>query len=119
MARMDECVFCGIAGKTVPADIVYEDDAVIAFKDINPTAPIHLLVVPKRHHPNFETLSDPTLMNQLLTVAKELGARHSADSGYRVLINSAKQAEVDHVHIHVLGGLRPEERLNPRGGDDT
>lgn len=116
---MDDCVFCGIVKKTVPATIVFDNDEVMAFKDNNPVAPIHFLIIPKRHYPSFEAVSDPIIMNQLLTVAKELGAKHSADLGYRVLINSAQQAEVDHAHVHLLGGLRPEAVLSPQGGDDT
>lgn len=116
---MDDCVFCGIVGKTIPAEIVYEDDRVLAFPDLNPSAPVHFLIIPKEHHPDLETLSDPNLMNHLLTVAKKLGAEHSAELGYRILANSARQAEIDHVHVHLLGGLRPEEALHSRGGDLT
>lgn len=114
---MADCIFCDIAGKKIPATIVFEDGDVVAFEDIHPNAPVHFLIIPKQHHATLEALSDPDLMNHLLTVAKQLGAERSADLGYRIMINSGKQAEVDHLHVHLLGGLRPEEPLQAQGGD--
>lgn len=103
------CLFCKIIDKEIPADIVYEDDRALAFRDINPQAPHHILVIPKQHiaTTNDLTEADRETVGHLSLVAakiaKELGF---ADSGYRAVINCNAQAgqTVFHIHLHLLGG---------------
>ena len=118
---MDNCIFCKIAAKQIPAQVVFEDDDVLAFKDINPAAPVHLLVIPKRH---VDTLSDVTeehtaMLGKMLALAPKLAAAHGVavtkgadgkpSGGYKTLINSGPNGgqEVYHLHMHVYGGARP------------
>lgn len=106
---MSECLFCRIAHHHLPAEVVAEDDELVAFKDINPQAPTHLLIVPKAHIP---TLSDLTPMNApVIAKAMVLGNRLAqqagvAETGYRVVVNCGPQAgqSVPHLHVHLLGG---------------
>lgn len=105
---MEECIFCKIINKEIPADIVYEDEKVIAFKDINPAAPTHLLLVPKKHIPtlfdmdgeNGQLMGD--LHRAVAHVARDLGL----ESGFRLVSNCNKDAGqlVFHVHYHLLAG---------------
>ncbi len=111
-----DCIFCRIVARQAPADIVYADDEVTAFRDIGPQARVHILVIPNQH---FVSLNDamvaaPELANHLIqaavTVARQEGI---ADSGYRVATNTGKDARqsVDHLHFHVLGGERMSASL--------
>lgn len=108
---MKDCIFCKIAKKEMPSSIVYEDDDLIAFNDINPQAPIHVVVIPKKH---IERISDLNLEDAGLTARAILAANkiaekmRVADSGYRLVINCNKDAgqAVFHIHIHLLGGRR-------------
>jgi len=101
------CLFCKIIKKEIPASIVYEDDKVLAFNDINPQAPVHVLVIPKEHAESLSAVKDYSIFPQLFEVvnkvAKEKGI---AKSGFRVVINNGRAAgmAVDHLHIHLLGG---------------
>jgi histidine triad (HIT) family protein len=106
-----ECIFCDIIAGKIKTEFVYEDDAVVAFADIRPIAPTHLLVVPRDHHATLaDTVSSPdgrALLGRLLKVAGDLGAaRAEADGGYRVVINNGAAAgqTVYHLHVHVLSG---------------
>ncbi|MEI6362541.1 MAG: histidine triad nucleotide-binding protein [Actinomycetes bacterium] len=106
---MSECLFCAIAAGDIPADVVHSDDRVIAFRDIAPQAPVHVLVIPREHHDNAAdiALADPDLAAQLLRVAGAVAAQEGvADSGYRIVSNTGEGAgqSVGHVHFHVLGG---------------
>jgi histidine triad (HIT) family protein len=108
MAETD-CLFCKIVAGEVPAKVVRETERTLAFRDINPQAPTHVLVIPKEHHPNAATLAaaDPGLLAEVLLTAGEVAANESvAESGYRVVFNTGPQAgqTVHHVHAHVLGG---------------
>ena len=106
---MDDCVFCKIIKGEIPSEKVYEDDKVLAFKDINPAAPIHVLVIPKEHvqnvleinHENKEMISDIFLA--INKIAKQLGIDQN---GFRVITNCGKDAgqEVMHLHFHILAG---------------
>jgi histidine triad (HIT) family protein len=107
----DGCVFCDIIAGKIPTEFVYEDDDVIAFADIRPIAPTHLLVVPREHHSTLadtvSTPGGPELLGRLLKVAGELGAaRAERDGGYRVVVNNGAAAgqTVYHLHVHVLSG---------------
>jgi len=107
------CLFCKIVRREVPASIVYEDDRVLAFNDINPQAPTHVLVIPKRH---IETLNDLTpdddqIVGELSRRAAAIAAeRGIAASGYRVVFNTNRDAgqTVSHIHLHLLGGRSME-----------
>lgn len=106
---MASCLFCRIAAKEVPADIVYEDEEVLAFNDINPQAPVHILVIPRRHIAAFSDLreEDSGLLNRMVQVINRLAReRGIADSGYRVVVNNGKDAQqsVMHIHWHLVGG---------------
>jgi histidine triad (HIT) family protein len=106
---MSDCLFCKIVAGQIPASIVYQDDHVVAFKDINPQAPTHVLVVPRRHIASLNELTpeDDALVGEIVrrgaAIAK--GAGH-ADRGYRTVFNTNADAgqTVFHIHLHVLGG---------------
>jgi histidine triad (HIT) family protein len=104
-----DCLFCGIAAGDIPATIVSANSRTVAFRDINPQAPVHVLVVPRAHHANVAELAaaEADLLAELVAHAREVAvAEGIADSGYRVVFNTGPEAgqTVNHVHAHVLGG---------------
>jgi len=104
-----EDLFCAIVAGEVPATVVLETDRILAFRDINPQAPTHVLVIPKQHYPNVAALAaaDPGLLAEVITEAHHVAeAEGVSESGYRVVFNTGAQAgqTVPHVHAHVLGG---------------
>ena len=104
-----DCVFCKIVAGEIPSDILYQDEEVIAFRDINPIAPTHLLIVSKKHIPSLLHLTDAEvpLIGHMAKVANQLASEHGvADSGYRLVINCGKEGGqlVPHLHMHLLGG---------------
>lgn len=106
---MADCLFCKIVAKQIPAKIVHEDADTVAFQDINPQAPTHLLVVPRKHVPTMTDLGaeDEALVGKLFRVAAKLaGDRGHAGPGFRVVMNQNEDAgqTVFHLHLHVLGG---------------
>lgn len=106
---MSDCLFCAIAAGDIPADVVHRDDELVAFRDIAPQAPTHILVIPRVHYDNARDLAvaDPGLAGRLLALAGELAERDGvAEGGYRIVTNTGEGAgqSVPHVHIHVLGG---------------
>ncbi len=105
---MSDCLFCGIAAGDIPADIVYSNDAIVAFRDVNPQAPTHVLVIPREHHVDAAHLAgaDPALLGRLAGVAAEVAEADGLGGGYRLVLNSGADAgqTVNHVHLHVLGG---------------
>ncbi len=112
----DDCVFCKIANHVIASDYVYEDDLVCAFRDMNPAAPTHVLVVPKEHH---ETIVDDVPAATLAAMARAVDevtrAEGIAESGFRVITNAGADADqvVHHLHLHVLGGRFLGEGLLP------
>jgi len=103
------CIFCKIVSNDIPAKIVYENDTVLAFNDINPTAPEHILVIPKNHIGSVEEISsnDPEIIASMFEAVKEIAKiKNLNENGYRLIINNGKAAgqEVFHLHIHILGG---------------
>ncbi|MSU75927.1 HIT domain-containing protein [Patescibacteria group bacterium] len=115
---MADCIFCGIAGKSIPAKLIHEGNQVVAFKDTEPQVPIHLLVIPKRHIADLKELTeqDAALAGHLLLVAQHLGAEYDTKGhGFRVVANSGPQAEIPHLHLHVLGG---QPTLGPLTGGE-
>lgn len=109
------CLFCRIARGEVPSRKAYEDDEVIAFHDINPAAPVHLLLVPKMHVDSLITTGTEheALLGKLIALAPRLAKEQGCVNGFRVVINNGPDGgqEVYHLHVHVLGGPRPWKRL--------
>jgi len=109
------CLFCRIARGEVPSRKAYEDDEVIAFHDINPAAPVHLLLVPKVHVDSLITTGPEheALLGKLIALAPRLAKEQGCVNGFRVVINNGPDGgqEVSHLHIHILGGPRPWKRL--------
>ncbi len=110
------CIFCQIVAGKVPSETLYQDEEVIAFRDINPQAPIHLVIIPKRHIPSLTHLSeeDLPLMGRMVNIANQLARREGiAESGYRLAINCGEQGGqlVPHLHMHLLGGRRLSDEL--------
>lgn len=105
-----DCVFCKIARREIPSEVVYEDEKTLAFRDINPQAPVHVLVIPKRHISSLAELGegDEDLMGHLVVVASRLAYALGVGQGFRVVGNCGEMAgqSVFHVHMHVLGGRR-------------
>ncbi len=116
-----DCLFCKIVDKEASADIVYEDTDVVAFKDIDPAAPVHLLIVPRKHIDSHISLpaGDADMMGKLHVVANDLArAFHIDKSGYRLVINCGDDAgqAVYHLHMHLIGGKSLQHNLaNARG----
>ena len=111
MSHDPNCIFCKIAAGEIPSRKVYEDEDVIAFHDIRPAAPVHLLIVPREHVP---TLADANaahqaLLGKMLLLAPKLAQEHGATNGFRVVVNNGPDGgqDVYHLHVHVLGGPRP------------
>lgn len=104
-----DCLFCRIVAGSIPAEIVHDDPTSIAFRDIGPQAPTHILVIPRDHVASLNEASDPAVLGHLLHVAAMLARREGiADSGYRTVINTNGDGgqSVGHLHIHLLGGRR-------------
>jgi histidine triad (HIT) family protein len=103
-----DCLFCKIAAGAIPAKKVFEDELTVAIQDINPQAPVHALVIPKKHVASLAktNASDKDLLGHLLEVARELAAEQKLGNGYRVVINTGPNGgqTVDHLHLHVIGG---------------
>ncbi len=105
---MSETIFSKIIRREIPADIIYEDDLALAFKDVNPQAPTHILVIPKKPIPRLSesTAEDAALMGHLLMTVKKVAEIINLTNGYRVTINNGNDGgqTVDHLHLHILGG---------------
>jgi len=103
-----DCIFCKIVAGDIPSDRVYEDDQVVAFRDLNPQAPVHVLVVPRKHIASLNEVDpgDRALLGHLLLTTQTLAGRLGVDSGYRVVNNCGASAgqSVFHIHFHLLGG---------------
>lgn len=104
-----ECIFCRIIERQIPSKVVYEDDRVVAIEDANPQAPVHLLVLPRKHLPSLKEVKheDEPLLGHLLTVAAQVAREKQLEAkGYRVVVNNGSWAgqSVFHLHLHVLGG---------------
>lgn len=117
-----DCLFCKISKGELPSKKVYEDDEFFAFHDINPAAPVHLLVVPKQHVTSMQTVDDTDadwlgrLMVLAARIAQDNGCRPGPEGGFRLVTNTGADGgqEIDHLHLHILGGERPwSERAKP------
>ncbi len=109
--QLDDCLFCRISRGEIPSSKIYEDDDVLAFRDINPKAPVHFLIIPKRHIQSLAHVEpeDAPLLGKMLALAKQLALQEGCQNGFRVVINTGRDGgqEVAHLHIHVLGGPQP------------
>ena len=108
---MMDCIFCQIVAGKIPSEILYQDEEVIAFRDINPQAPTHLIIIPKRHLPSLAHLSeaDSSLVGHMVYIANQLATREGiAESGYRLAVNCGQEGGqlVPHLHLHLLGGRK-------------
>ena len=107
---MNDCIFCKIAAREIPAAEAYRDDRVVAIEDITPQAPLHVLVIPVEHHSNVAALAeteDAALLAHLIAVASRIG-RERGNDGFRLVVNTGPDGgqTVEHLHVHVLGGRR-------------
>lgn len=106
---MENCLFCKITSKQIPSDICFEDDFIIAFKDIHPKAPVHILIVPKKHIASVADLTeeDKDIISRMIFGAKQIAHNVNLENnGYRLVFNTRAHAgqEIEHIHLHLLGG---------------
>jgi histidine triad (HIT) family protein len=110
------CIFCQIVDGKIPSDILYQDEEVLAFRDINPRAPVHLLIIPKKHIASLNQLTEREmlLMGRMVSVASKLAKSEGvSESGYRLVINCGREGGqlVSHLHLHLLGGRQLQGQL--------
>jgi len=111
---MDDCIFCRIAAGDIPADVVYSDDTVVAFRDLSPQAPVHVLIVPRAHYAGLGDGVPAGVLSALLAAAPRVAeATGVAASGYRCIVNTGPDAgqTVSHLHLHVIGGAAMSEGM--------
>ena len=111
-----ECIFCQIVAGKVPSEILYRDEEVIAFRDINPQAPTHLIIIPQKHIPSLAHLTEEQLplIERMVNIANQLAKKEGiSESGYRLVINCGEQGGqlVPHLHMHLLGGRQLSDAL--------
>lgn len=119
MSALDpNCVFCKIVRGEIPSRKVYEDAEILAFHDIQPAAPVHFMLIPKKHLANLydATLDDAPVLGRMIALTGRLAREQGAGDGFRTIINTGRvgQQEVQHVHIHVVAGPEPLGRMVPR-----
>lgn len=112
MSADPQCIFCRIVAGQIPSRKAYEDDDLLAFHDIHPAAPVHLLIIPKLHLPSLLEAATPEherLLGRMLMLAPRLAQEHGAANGFKALFNTGADGgqEVYHLHLHVVGGPRP------------
>lgn len=113
---MQDCIFCKIINKEIPSSIVYEDDEIIAFRDIHPVTPVHILVIPKKHITSLAHMEkeDEAIVGKIYGVINKIADEKGfKESGYRVIVNCGKDAgqEVMHLHFHVLAGAKFGDKI--------
>jgi histidine triad (HIT) family protein len=114
-----ECVFCKIAEKKIEAKIVFENDEIIAFNDIKPLAPVHVLIIPKKHIASINDVNDPNdvkLLGYMIVTARDIAEQLGiAKDGYKLLFRTGKHGgqEMDHIHLHLIGGAPLHEDIGP------
>lgn len=103
---MDDCIFCKIARHEMPKEFTYEDEEVMAFPDIHPQKPTHLLIVPKKHIHDFMQLDDEEVLNRVKQVIQSLVREFNLNhSGFKIVVNGGGAQEIDHLHFHLLGPI--------------
>ncbi|MCF7835676.1 MAG: histidine triad nucleotide-binding protein [Candidatus Marinimicrobia bacterium] len=115
---MENCVFCKIINKEIPADIIFEDEKVIAFNDKNPITPVHVLIIPKKHIPTIDDLEEKeeVLAGRLILTAQKIARNlNISEKGYKLLFRVKEYGgqEIDHIHLHLLGGAKLTENIRP------
>ncbi len=115
---MKDCLFCKIINKEIPSDSVYEDEEVYAFNDIHPLAPVHILVIPKKHIKSMNDITNDEveLIGKMFLIAKELAQKNGiSKDGYKLLFRVGKHGgqEVPHIHLHLIGGAPLSENIRP------
>lgn len=112
---MNDCIFCKIISGEIPSSKVYEDEKVLAFKDISPMAPVHILIIPKAHVEGVDKLTEETasVVSHIMMVAKQLAEEYHLDNGYRIVSNVGEDGgqTVRHLHFHLLGGKKLNTEL--------
>lgn len=108
---MEDCIFCKIIKKEIPSTIVYEDEDILAFRDIHPVAPVHILVIPKKHISSIMEieLEDQNVIGKIYTIIKQIAKQEEiAEKGFRVIVNCGENGgqEVPHLHFHLIGGKK-------------
>lgn len=115
MSTDPNCIFCKIIRNEIPSSRVHEDEDVLAFKDIHPSAPVHLLVIPKRHITGLSavTSADQQVLGKMMLVASQVAQEAGSTDGFRTIINDGRvgRQDVFHLHMHVLGGSTPLGRM--------
>ena len=111
-----DCIFCSIVAGKIPVDIIYQDEEVIAFRDIKPQSPVHLLVIPREHFPSLVQITEKEepLIGHMVTVANRLARDEGiSEAGYRLVINCGRQGGqlVPHLHLHIMGGRQLSGQL--------
>jgi len=105
------CIFCKIAAGDIPSKKVYEDDEILAFHDINPSAPVHFLIIPKEHVPSLAEAgeADAPMLGRILALAGRLAREQGSPDGFRTIVNTGRvgRQDVYHLHVHILGGPTP------------
>lgn len=103
---MNDCIFCKIVSKAIPSTVVYEDDFVLAFPDIHPIKPVHILIIPKKHVDEFVAVEDHELFKHIgKAIQKLIKEKELEDKGYKIMINGGGHQDVNHLHIHLLGPM--------------
>jgi histidine triad (HIT) family protein len=115
---VQDCIFCKIARGEIPAQKVYEDDDVLAFNDIHPQAPVHFMLIPKRHIASLADAvpGDAGVLGKMMALAGRLAREQGSPDGFRTIVNTGRigRQDVMHLHIHVVGGPTPLGRMIPR-----
>jgi histidine triad (HIT) family protein len=115
---MDNCVFCKIARGEIPSKKVYEDEEILGFHDINPQAPVHFMLMPKKHIASLAdaTMEDAGMLGRILALSGRLAREQGSPDGYRTIINTGRigRQDVMHLHVHVVGGSEPLGRMLPK-----
>jgi histidine triad (HIT) family protein len=115
---MDDCIFCKIARGLIPSKKVYEDSEILAFHDIHPQAPVHFMLIPKKHIASLGEAGaeDAGVLGRMLALSGKLAREQGSPDGYRTIINTGRigRQDVMHLHVHVLGGSEPLGRMLPR-----
>ena len=110
-----DCLFCKIAAGEIPSTKVYEDEKLLAFKDINPQAPVHILIIPKEHFDSVDALDEKSapIVGDIMLVAKKIAAEQGLKDGYRIITNIGENGgqTVKHLHFHILGGVKLSEKM--------
>ena len=101
-----DCIFCKIVSGEIPSKVVYEDENVLAFNDIDPQAPIHIVVIPKKHFANILQLNDSSILSAIFESIKKIAAEQKMKDGFRIVCNTGSQGgqTVEHLHFHILSG---------------